>query len=178
LIDNLLESASMETGRFRVYPRPSDLGAIIAEATHMTQPLQEKYGQWLVVEMPATIPLVQADSRRIVQVLVNLLFNAIKYSPDETKITLGVEINQGWVRISIADRGPGIPPGIKKDELFYQFVHYDAEDAKSRHGVGLGLSVVKAIIEAHNGQVGVDNRPGGGAIFWFTLPVIEEQETA
>jgi two-component system, OmpR family, phosphate regulon sensor histidine kinase PhoR len=177
LIDNLLESASMETGRFRVYPRPSDLGEIIAEATHMTQPLQEKHGQWLVVEMPATIPLVQADSRRIVQVLVNLLFNAIKYSPDETKITLGVVVSQEWVRITVADRGPGVPSDIK-DKVFYQFVHYDMENAKSRHGVGLGLSVVKAIIEAHNGQVGVDNRPGGGAIFWFTLPVIEEQKTA
>ena len=143
----------------------------------MTQPLQEKHGQWLVVEMPATIPWVQADSRRIVQVLVNLLFNAIKYSPDETKITLGVAVSQEWVRITVADRGPGVPSGIK-DKVFYQFVHYDMEDAKSRHGVGLGLSVVKAIIEAHNGQVGVDNRPGGGAIFWFTLPVIEEQKTA
>jgi K+-sensing histidine kinase KdpD len=69
-----------------------------------------------------------------------------------------------------------VPPG-RQDELFYQFVHYDADDAKSRHGVGLGLSVVKAIIEAHNGQVGINNRPGGGAIFWFTLPLIEEGET-
>jgi two-component system sensor histidine kinase KdpD len=176
LIDNLLESASLEAGRFQVYVRPSDLGEIIAEAVHMTQPLQEKYGQSLVVELPATIPLVLVDSRRIVQVLVNLLFNAIKYSPDETKITLNAIVNQGRVRITVADQGPGVPPG-RQDELFYQFVHYDADDAKSRHGVGLGLSVVKAIIEAHNGQVGIYNRPGGGAIFWFTLPLIEEGET-
>jgi two-component system phosphate regulon sensor histidine kinase PhoR len=147
LIDNLLESASLEAGRFQVYVRPSDLGEIIAEAVHMTQPLQEKYGQSLVVELPATIPLVLVDSRRIVQVLVNLLFNAIKYSPDETKIKLNAIVNQGRVRIAVADQGPGVPPG-RQDELFYQFVHYDADDAKSRHGVGLGLSVVKAIIEA------------------------------
>jgi PAS domain S-box-containing protein len=176
LIDNLLESASLEAGRFRVYPRPSDLGEIIAEAAHMTQPLQEKYGQSLVVELPATVPLVQADSRRIVQVLVNLLFNAIKYSPDETKITLSAIVSQDWVRVTVADQGPGVPPG-RQDELFYRFVHYDADDAKSRHGAGLGLSVVKAIIEAHSGQVGVDSQTGGGAIFWFTLPVIEEQVT-
>ena len=176
LIDNLLESASLEAGHFRVYPRSSDLGEIIAEATHMTLPFQEKYGQSLVVELPATIPQVLVDSHRIVQVLVNLLFNAIKYSPDETKITLGAMVNQGWVRVTVADQGPGVPPG-RQDELFYQFVHYDVDDAKARHGVGLGLSVVKAIIEAHNGQVGVENRPGGGAVFWFTLPVIEERET-
>ncbi len=174
LIDNLLESASLEAGRFRVYPRPSDLGEIIAEAAHMTQPLQEKYGQSLVVELPATIPLVQADARRIVQVLVNLLFNAIKYSPDETKITISAAVREEWVRVVVADRGPGIPPG-RQDELFYQFIHYDADDAKSRHGVGLGLSVVKAIVEAHSGQVGVDNRTGGGANFWFTLPVTKER---
>ncbi len=177
LIDNLLESASLEAGRFRVYPRPADLGEIIAEATHMTQPLQEKYGQWLLIEMPATIPPVQADSRRIVQVLVNLLFNAIKYSPDETKITLGAQVSEERVRVSVADHGPGVPPG-RQDELFYQFVHYDAGDAKSRHGVGLGLSVVKAIVEAHKGQVGVENRPGGGAVFWFTLPLSAEKESA
>ena len=176
LIDNLLESASLEAGRFRVYPRPSDLGEIIAEAAHMTQPLQEKYGQSLVVELPATIPLVQADSRRIVQVLVNLLFNALNYSPAETRLTLRATVSQEWAHVTVADQGPGVSPG-RQDELFYRFVHYDADDAKSRHGVGLGLSVVKAIIEAHGGQVGVDNRPGGGAIFWFTLPVIEEQKT-
>jgi NtrC-family two-component system sensor histidine kinase KinB len=174
LIDNLLESASLEAGRFRVYPRPTDLGEIIAEATRMTQPLQEKYGQSLVVELPAIIPLVQADSRRIVQVLVNLLFNAIKYSPDEMKITLSAKAGQEWVRVAVADRGPGVPAG-RQDELFYQFIHYDVDDAKSRHGVGLGLSVVKAIVEAHGGQVGVENRTGGGSIFWFTLPVIEER---
>jgi two-component system sensor histidine kinase KdpD len=143
----------------------------------MTQPLQEKHGQWLVVEMPATIPLVQADSRRIVQVLVNLLVNAIKYSPDQTKITLGAVVSEGWVRVTVADRGPGIPPG-SGEALFYQFVHYDIDNAKSQHGAGLGLSVVKAIVEAHNGQVGVDNNPGGGTIFWFTLPVVEEREIA
>jgi len=177
LIDNLLESASLEAGHFQVNPHPADLGDIVAEAAHMTLPLQEKYGQSLVVELPVKIPLVQADSRRIVQVLVNLLFNAIKYSPDETEITLSATATQDWVRVAVADRGPGIPPG-RKDELFYQFVHYDAQNAKSRHGVGLGLSVVKAIIEAHSGRVGVDNRDGGGAVFWFTLPIIAERVKA
>jgi two-component system phosphate regulon sensor histidine kinase PhoR len=169
LIDNLLESASLETGRFRVYPHPTDLGEIVAEATHMMQPLLEKHGQELIVEMPATFPLVQADSRRIVQVLVNLLVNAIKYSPDDTKITVGAAVREGRVRITVADQGPGVPPD-RQDEMFYQFVHYDGGNTKSRHGAGLGLSVVKAIVEAHGGQVGVENRPGGGAIFSFTLP--------
>ncbi len=171
LIDNLLESASLEAGRFRVYPRPADLGQIIAEAAHMMRPLQDKYGQWLVVQFPAAIPQVQADARRTVQVLVNLLSNAIKYSPDETEITLSVDLDDGWARVAVADRGPGVPTG-QQTALFHRFVHVGAEDNKSRHGAGLGLSVVKAIIEAHGGQVGVDNRSGGGSVFWFTLPTI------
>lgn len=176
LIDNLLESASLEAGRFRVYPRPADLGQIIAEATHMMRPLQDKYGQRLVIQLPAAIPQVQADARRTVQVLVNLLSNAIKYSPDNTEISLSVELENSWARVSVADRGPGVPAG-QQAALFERFVHYGAENKKSRHGAGLGLSVVKAIIEAHGGQVGVDNRPRGGSIFWFTLPTINGQGT-
>jgi PAS domain S-box-containing protein len=108
LIDNLLESASLEAGRFRVYLRPSDLGEIIAEATHMMQPLQEKYEQRLVVELPAAIPMVQADSRRVVQVLVNLLSNAIKYSPDETEVAVGATACITWWTIT----SPGMEPGL------------------------------------------------------------------
>lgn len=174
LIDNLLESASLEAGRFKVYPRPSDLGEIIAEATHMMQPLQEKYGQRLVVELPVAIPLVQADARRTVQVIVNLLSNAIKYSPDQTTITLSAVVKERWVRVAIADQGTGVPL-TSRPKLFNRFVHQGTEDAKSRQGVGLGLSVVKAIVEAHNGQVGVDDRTGGGAVFWFTLPIVGSQ---
>ena len=174
LIDNLLESASLEAGRFHVYPRPSDLGEIIAEATQMMRPLQEKYGQGLVVELPTTIPLAQADPRRIVQVLVNLLSNAIQYSPDKTESILSAVVSKDWVRVAIADRGPGVPLG-KRSKLFQRFVYYGAEESESRHGAGLGLSVVKAIVEAHGGQVGVDDRPGGGSVFWFTLPNVDEQ---
>ncbi|MGD2147350.1 MAG: histidine kinase dimerization/phospho-acceptor domain-containing protein, partial [Anaerolineae bacterium] len=90
LVDNLLESASIEAGRFRVYPRHSDLGEIIAEAMRTMQPLLDKRGQRPVVELPAAIPVVRADPRRTVQVLVNLLSNASKYGPDHAEIVVGV----------------------------------------------------------------------------------------
>jgi PAS domain S-box-containing protein len=172
LVDNLLESSSLEAGRFRIYPRPSDLGQIIAEATRTMQPLQAKYGQRLVVELPAAIPLVQVDPRRVVQVLVNLLANAIKYSPDETEIMVQATVSNGWVQVAVADRGPGVPPGYRPD-LFRRFIHSGSE-VKAQYGAGLGLSVVKAVVEAHGGQVEVEDRPGGGAIFWFTLPRVKE----
>lgn len=170
LVDNLLESASIEAGRFRVSPHPTSLGQIIAEAIRTMQPLLDKHGQRLVVELPVTIPVVRADSRRVVQVLVNLLSNASKYGPDDAEITIGATVNGGWVQVTVSDQGPGVPPEYRND-LFRRFVYPDKNNSKSQYGVGLGLSVVKAVVQAHNGQVGVEDRPGGGSIFWFTLPV-------
>ncbi|MEN8172299.1 MAG: ATP-binding protein [Chloroflexota bacterium] len=166
LIDNLLEGASIQAGHFRVAPQRVDLGIMISEAALTLHPLLEKYGQRLVVTLPAEIPVVNADSRRIVQVLVNLISNAHKFGPADEVINLSVLVDQEWARIKISDRGSGIP--VESQEfLFYPFSHGSSSNA----GAGLGLSVVKAIINAHGGQTGVENRPGGGAIFWFTLPI-------
>lgn len=170
LIDNLLESASLEAGRFRVHPHPADLGEIISEATRTMRPLQEKYGHRLVVGLPTEIPYVQADSRRVVQVLVNLLSNAIKFSPDSSEISLTVLVHGDYLRLEVADRGPGVPSGYQTD-IFRPFVHPGSQNGRSLHGAGLGLSVVKAIVEAHGGQVGMQDRAGGGSVFWLTLPV-------
>ena len=173
LVDNLLESASIEAGRFRVNARPANLGKIIAEAIRVMQPLLDKYSQHLVVELPTEMPIVRADWRRTVQVLVNLLSNASKYGPDDSEITVGATLSEGWIQVNVADRGPGIPPEYRKD-VFRRFVYPTTNDDKAQYGAGLGLSVVKATIEAQGGQVGVQNRPGGGSIFWFTLSVESE----
>ena len=174
LVNNLLQSASIEAGHFRVSPRPSNLGEIIAEAIRTMQPLLDKYDQCLMIELPAAIPAVRVDPRRTVQVLVNLLSNASKYGPDEAEIAIGAMVHQGWVRVTVADQGPGIPPEYR-NVLFRRFVQPETSHDKAQYGVGLGLSVVKAVVEAHGGQVGVDDRPGGGSVFWFTLPVVSKR---
>lgn len=182
LIDNLLESARLEAGRFDIRPQPSDLGEMIAEAARIMQPLQGRYGHHLLVELPGTIPIVQADARRVVQVLVNLLSNAIKYSPDGSEIRLAVTAVPGegdtavssWVKISVADRGPGVSTDFRA-QAFQPFARSQTAGDSVHHGVGLGLSVVKAIVEAHGGQVGLADRPGGGSIFWFTLPIMNDE---
>jgi signal transduction histidine kinase len=138
------------------------------------QPLLDKHGQRLVLELPVTIPVVRADSRRTVQVLVNLLSNASKYGPDEAEITVRAKVGEGWVQVSVADQGQGILPEHYHD-LFRRFMHLDTDSDKSEYGAGLGLSVVKAVVEAQGGQIGVEDRPGGGAVFWFTLPVEREE---
>jgi PAS domain S-box-containing protein len=170
LIDNLLEGASIETGRFRVYPRSSDLASITQEAAHLMQPLLDKYGQSLTLSLPDNLPPVQADPRRTSQVLVNLLSNAIKWGPPGAEIVLAVAPLEHELQVTIADQGPGIPPE-HQPVLFRRFVHVDSGSGRAEYGAGLGLSVVKAIVEAQGGRVGVTDRPGGGAVFWFTLPV-------
>ncbi len=173
LVDNLLESASIEAGHFRVSPRPYDLKSIIAEAVATMQPLLEKYDQRLVVQVPHDLPEVLADPRRVAQVLVNLLSNASKYGPADEVIELSAVLEGGWVRMAVADRGPGIAGG-RREMVFRRFEYPSAADSPTKVGAGLGLSVVKAIVEAHGGQADVEERPGGGSIFWFTLAVARE----
>jgi PAS domain S-box-containing protein len=170
LVDNLLESASIETGHFRVSPRPADLAQLIGEATGITQPLLDKRGQRLVVKLPTTIPVVSADPRRTVQVIINLLSNANKYSPDQTDISVSATVRERWAQVNIADQGPGIPQD-QRETIFDRFAYHDTEVNEAQYGAGLGLSVVKAIVKAQGGEVGVDDNPGGGSIFWFTLPI-------
>jgi PAS domain S-box-containing protein len=173
LVDNLLETASIEAGRFQVHARRTDLGEIIAEATRTIQPLLDKHGQRLLVELPTPIPTVRADPRRTVQVLVNLLSNASKYGPDNAQITLAAALQDGWVRLVVTDQGPGIPEAHRRD-LFRRFMIPHGESQDAQVGFGLGLSVVKAIVEAHGGHVGVEDAPAGGSTFWFTLPMAAE----
>ena len=174
LVDNLLEASSLEAGRFRVAPRPTDLGEIIGEATRLMKPLLEKYNQHLVLEMPPVIPQVEADARRVVQVLVNLLSNAHKYGPEDSEIRIKVTLSSSQTCIAVSDRGPGVPAAVRAT-LFQRFTHFQpGQKSDSRqYGVGLGLWVVKAIVDAHGGEAGVEDRPGGGSTFWFTLPLAE-----
>jgi two-component system sensor histidine kinase KdpD len=111
------------------------------------------------------------DSVLIEQALVNLLENAIKYSPAGTPIELSASNTEDAVTIEIADRGPGIPVGME-EKIFDKF--YRASP-NSMTGVGLGLTICKGIVEAHGGHIMAKNRPGGGALFSFTLPLDGKQ---
>lgn len=172
LVDNLLESANIEAGRFRVYPRPASLGEIIADAAATMQPLLDRHGQRLVVELPAAIPVVMADPRRAVQVLVNLLSNASNaqrgLADSQITISAAPEAGGQTVRVQVADQGPGIP--VEQRAALLQGRRFAGAVSDAPSGFGLGLSVVKAIVEGHGGRWGIDNRPGGGAVVWFTLP--------
>jgi PAS domain S-box-containing protein len=122
LVDNLLESASIEAGRFRISPRSSDIAEIISRAVQTMQPLLAKYGQNLVVELPTDIPIVYADARRVEQVLVNLVSNASKYGPADAEITISVLVDHTWAKIQVADRGPGVSQEQRK-HVFRRFMY-------------------------------------------------------
>jgi K+-sensing histidine kinase KdpD len=103
-------------------------------------------------------------------VLVNLLSNAIKHSPENGTIEIEHSIEDQVLCIEVIDEGGGVPLDQRKD-LFRRFAHLETTNERARHGAGLGLSVVKAIIEAQHGEVGIKDLPNGGNSFWFTLPI-------
>jgi len=175
LINNLLQSGRIEAGRFLIRRAPTDLRRVIDDALRLVQPLLDRRQQPFAVVGPFGAdtehewPEIQADAARLTQVVVNLLVNASKYSPTGSAVEVWIELSINRLRLAVADRGPGIPPDERLN-LFRRFVRLDNE-AGEQYGVGLGLHVVKTTIEAHGGQIGIDDRPGGGSIFWCELPV-------
>jgi PAS domain S-box-containing protein len=175
LIDNLLASASVQAGRFKVKPISMDLGEPIEDAMLFMGPLMEAANISLEIDLPAVVPLVCADSRRITQVLVNLLSNTVKYTPPGSTVQLSaLSQDKQFLRVNVADDGPGIPAD-SRDLIFSRFGRLDSPGARKDHGAGLGLYIAKTIIESHGGAIGVEPRPGKGTIFWFTLPLVVEE---
>ncbi len=174
LIDNLLESSSIEAGSFRLRRRPVNVEDVISEALSIIRPLMERRRQALAVSEPARMPILSADRARLTQALVNLLANASKYSPIGCPIDLQISQTDRIVRLAVADRGPGISPEDRVN-LFRRFMRLDAPAGDEQYGIGLGLYLVKRIAEAHGGQVGVDDRAGGGAVFWMEFPLGVEE---
>jgi PAS domain S-box-containing protein len=172
LIDNLIEAASIEAGRFKVNPKPTPLGSIILDAIGTVEPIAQKQDLKLVFIDPNQAMTVLADQRRTSQALLNLLSNSIKHSPAGGTITVQCRMINNVVQVDVIDEGQGIPKN-QHSKLFNRFMAPISEDDGDQLGLGLGLSVVKAIIEAQNGSVGYRDGDKGGAVFWFTLPVWE-----
>jgi two-component system phosphate regulon sensor histidine kinase PhoR len=146
---------------------------VIYDALRVVQPLLDRRGQQVTVEEPAQLREISADPGRLTQVIVNLLTNASKYSSIGRSIDLRVEERDDMLRVSVADRGAGIPLE-ERVNVFRRFVRL-SDSGGEQYGVGLGLFVVRTTIEAHGGRVGVDGRPGGGSVFWFELPLIQPE---
>lgn len=130
-------------------------------------------GHHIRTDFSPDLPLVLSDGVLMEQVLVNLLENALKFSPPSAAIELSATASDRELIFGIADRGPGIPAGDEQ-RIFDKF--YRAGPAREG-GMGLGLTICRGIIEAHGGRIWVEKRPGGGALFRFTLPIEQAQPT-
>jgi K+-sensing histidine kinase KdpD len=168
LMENLLCAATIGDGQLQVHLRPVSLREVVDEGAQLVEPLLKRKGQRLRVSSRPTLPLVAADPQRLTQVLLNLISNASKYSGGETLIELTLTLREGRVRVAVCDRGSGVPRA-KSAQLFEPYYRAGRTDGD---GIGIGLSVVRSIVEAHNGHVGFANRRGGGAMFWFDLPAM------
>ena len=175
LIDNLIEAASLEGGRFKVNPQPIPFSQIVDDAVLTIEPIAKQHRVTISRPVPKKDVIVRADHRRTVQVLINLLSNAIKHSPEGSQITIRTLLVEKTVLVEVQDEGTGIPENLQS-QIFNRFLTPKSAADTPQLGLGLGLSVVKAIVEAQVGQVGYRNPETGGALFWFTLPIAPGDE--
>jgi two-component system sensor histidine kinase KdpD len=164
LIRNLLDMTRLESGAVKVKKEWLPLEELVGAALNRLD--ARLSGREVHVELPADLPLVPCDAVLIEQTLINLLENAAKYSTGA--IDIGATVTSGELVVEIADRGPGVPPGQEK-RVFEKFQRASHEG--NPDGVGLGLTICRAIVTAHGGRIWVTNREGGGAAFRFALPM-------
>lgn len=170
LVENLIQSATIEAGQFLIRTGAIDLGIVVAEAIHFLCPLINRRRQQVVVEQPDSLPLVKGDPARLTQVMVNLLSNASKFGPMNQKILVVLEEwGRDEVRVNVIDQGSGYLPA--EQEMVIASFGRPATVGIQSYGDGLASSVAHKIVEEHGGRVGVERRPGGGMNSWFTVPI-------
>lgn len=169
LVTDLLDFARVETGTFKLQREQTELGELILGAVASMRPQAELGRIALETEVRFEQPLVlSVDPQRIVQVFVNFIGNAVKFTPPGGAIRVRAQLEGDALRCEVSDTGPGIAPE-DVPRLFRRFSQLSAGAEKG--GSGLGLSINKTIVEAHGGRIGVESAPGHGATFWFTLPL-------
>jgi two-component system phosphate regulon sensor histidine kinase PhoR len=168
LLDDLLELARIESGQRELRKKPLDVREALAQAVEKLEPRSDAKHQLVRCEVSPELA-VAADPEGLQQVLVNLLDNAIKYTPEEGTIQVSAQRENGLVKISVADTGIGIP---RRDlrRIFERFYRVDKARSRELGGTGLGLSIVKHIVEAHGGWVAVESELGRGSCFTVFLP--------
>jgi signal transduction histidine kinase len=168
LVENLMDAGSIEAGTFQVRAQNASLKHSLSEAMAFTQPMLESKGQELVRVFEADADRVVADERRTTQVFANLISNASKYAPEGTHVTVSAKSVEGYVRITVADEGPGIPLD-EQNRLFQRFFR-SRTVREQAGGLGLGLSICRAIVHAQGGDISIESTPGRGTSVHFTLP--------
>ena len=173
LVENILSLTRLEDGKLRIRKQPEAVEEIVGSA--LAQMERRAPDREIDAELPEELMFVPMDARLIVQMLINLLDNAVKHTPPGSEIKVCVEKRDGKAVFSVLDRGEG----IREEDLphlFERFYTTRGKSADSNRGVGLGLSICDAIARAHGGSIAARNRDGGGAVFTFELPMEEDND--
>jgi signal transduction histidine kinase len=176
MINELLDFSEMEAGgRLGLRPRPVLLSTLVEEIADELRPQVDEKGLTLTVELPDELPLVDADTRRLRWAVINLVRNAWQYTPAGGVVTLRLLQRDGQVKLDVVDTGIGISPEDQKNLFtrFYRVTNVTKDDVR---GLGLGLYVAKAIVEAHGGQIEVVSEEGVGSTFSVILPALKDRQ--
>jgi len=171
LVNDLLDIEKMESGQLELNCKPITLNSVIERSVESVRAFAEQNG--VAIETTAiSDKTVSADDDRLVQVVVNLLGNAVKFSPPESVVTVTTKESPEHLKVEIIDRGRGVPAQLRQT-IFERFKQVEVKDATEKKGTGLGLAICRAIIEQHNGEIGVESEEGKGSTFWFRLPLVK-----
>jgi signal transduction histidine kinase len=177
LVTNILDLARIEEGRKEFRFEALDIGELVSEVVATTQHRVGHEGYIVEVHVEGELPRVRADRDAIAQAISNLIDNAIQYSGDARQINLYASAGDGHVTVAVEDFGVGIPQD-EIDRVFERFYRGGHELTRTVKGSGLGLTLVKEVVEAHGGTVHVESEPGRGSTFSIRLPAITEQSDA
>jgi PAS domain S-box-containing protein len=168
MIDQLLDFSRLESGTLRIERAHITVQQILDFILPQLKMLSTTHD--LIIDLPADLPTINADRRRIGQVITNLLVNAVRYSPPATAIIIGGSVHEAHVHVTITDHGPGIPPA-ERDSVFEPFRQGHLRPDGETKGAGLGLAIARGIVEAHQGRIWIEDRPGPGTTVCFALPI-------
>ena len=169
LVDDLLDVSNMESGNFAVQRAPVDLRTVLKEARDRFGMAAQERNIILDYEVETGVSSVSADRGRLLQVIGNLLGNAFKFTPEGGRVLLRAFAREGRVEITIRDSGPGIAP----ENLPHIFERFWRTDRGARSGAGLGLTICKGIVEAHNGRIWAESSVGVGTTFHVSIPAAQ-----
>ena len=170
IINDILDISKIEAGKLELNARPHAVADVVKQSLQNVEPIAHGALVGLKADIEAGVPLVQVDPDRFIQVLVNLLSNALKVAPPRSEVTLAARrAADGFVAFSVTDRGRGIEPE-KIGLLFQKFQQLDGANTRKARGTGLGLAIVKALVEMQGGQVSVESTVGHGSTFTVTVP--------
>jgi len=175
LIDDLLDLAKIESG-IQLDLQPMDVSELVSECIDSLQPSILNKSMSVHTDIPVDLPPMLADRARLQQIILNLISNAVKYTPPEGEVYISAEPRDQAVRITVRDNGMGISPEDQA-HIFERFYRVRRPETDSIEGTGLGLAIVKSLVEAHRGKIGLESRLGEGTTFFVTLPAATQIET-